>query len=269
METSRRNYQANLNQADFTTGAEAARKEINHWVEQQTRDKIRDILPAGSLTPLTRLVLANAIYFKGQWLKPFEKSATSNQPFHLTSTKQADVPLMHHFDDVRYAEDSDFQAVELPYSHGELAMVILLPRQIEGCGNLENRLNPDMLSGVLGRMRFQEVEISLPRFKLDSGFDLGDALSKLGMSDAFGPKSDFSGIDGTHELYVSGVFHKAWCEVNEQGTEAAAATVVPMPARAAIKSPPVFRADHPFLFLIRDTRSGSLLFLGRLSDPAR
>jgi len=270
VDISKRAYQANLNQADFVAGAEAARGEINAWVTQQTKDRIRDILPPGSLTKLTRLVLANAIYFKGAWAKPFDQGETSDQPFHLPTTRQIEVPFMHHLDEVKYLENRDFQAVELPYRSGELAMVILLPRRVEGCGSLEKGLTPALLSRSLSQMREQEVEIFLPRFKLESNFDLSHTLVGMGMADAFGPKADFSGMDGNKFLFLSGVFHKAWGEVNEAGTEAAAATLVAVAGCFMMEPPPpppVFRADHPFIFLIRDTRSGSLLFLGRLADP--
>jgi len=265
-------YQANLNQADFKTSADAVRREINRWVAQKTRDKIHDILSPGSLDDLTRLVLANAIYFKGIWARPFEKAATATQPFHLSANRQADALLMHHVADVRYIGNDDFQAVELPYSGDELSMVILLPRQVDALGQLENQLSPPFLARLLAQMKQQEVEIFLPRFKLESGFKLNDMLAKMGMPDAFvWLKADFSGINGNrHDLYISGVFHKAWVEVNEEGTEAAAATGVVMMAASIAERPPpppVFRADHPFIFLIRDTRSGSLLFAGRLADP--
>jgi serpin B len=259
-------------QADFETGAEPARSEINRWVTQKTKDKIKDILPPGSLTHLTRLVLANAIYFKGVWTKPYGKPQTATQPFHRSTTSQVEVPLMHHFDNVRYTEGSDFQAVELPYRGDELSMVVLLPRKVDACGELESRLTPALLSFSLGQMKPQKVEIFLPRFKLESSFDLNDTLVRMGMSEAFGPKADLSGMDGTRLLYISGVFHKAWGEVNEEGTEAAAATAVAVAGRAVMKQPPpppVFRADHPFIFFIRDTRSGSLLFLGRFADPTQ
>jgi serpin B len=263
-------YQANVHQADFRTGAEAARDEINHWVAQKTKDKIQNILPPGSLTDLTRLVLANAIYFKGVWARQFEKAGTSNQPFHLSTARHVEVPLMHHFDEVRYTEEADLQAVELPYKGDELSMIILLPRQVDACSKLEDRLTPALLSRSLGGMKKQKVEIFLPRFKLESSFELNDTLARMGMPDAFGAKADFSGMDGTKSLYISAVFHKAWGEVNEEGTEAAAATAVVMTKSAVIKQPPpppIFRADHPFIFLIRDTRSSSVLFLGRLVDP--
>jgi len=272
LEIAKGEYQANVNQADFITGAETARNEINQWVAQNTKDKIQDILPAGSLDELTRLVLANAIYFKGIWAKPFEKAETSSQPFVLSRTSRVNAPLMYHFDEVRYMEDSGFQAVELPYSGGELSMVILLPREVDGCGELEKGLTPALLSRSLKQMKKQRVEILLPRFKLESNFDLNDTLAKMGMLDAFSEKADFSGMDGTRLLFISGVFHKAWGEVNEEGTEAAAATAVVARTRGMAPPPPpcpLFRADHPFIFFIRDTRSGSLLFLGRLADPSR
>jgi serpin B len=166
-----------------------------------------------------------------------------------------------------------FQAVELPYVGHELSLVALLPRKTDGCAALEGQLSPALLSHCLKEMKSQRVELFLPRFKMGSDFKLKDTLSKMGMSDAFGPQADFSGMDGTRNLYISAVFHKAWVDVNEEGTEAAAATVVTAALRGVPSRPPapppVFRADHPLIFYIRDTRSGSLLFLGRLADPAR
>jgi serpin B len=264
-------YQANLKQVDFKTAAESARAAINAWVAKQTKDKIQDILPSGSVDETTRLVLANAIYFKGAWATPFTKSGTLSQPFHLTADRQADVPLMHHVDNVNYMENDSFQAVELPYVGRELALVVLLPRKVDGCGALEGQLNAGWLSSCLRRIHNQQVELFLPRFKMESSFQLADTLMKMGMSDAFGGKADFSGMDGERNLFISAVFHKAWVEVNEEGTEAAAATAVPMRAMSRVLKPPapppVFRADHPFIFCISDTRSGSVLFLGRLADP--
>jgi serpin B len=146
-------------------------------------------------------------------------------------------------------------------------MVILLPRQVDGCSQLEDRLTPALLSDALKQMKQQEVEIFLPRFKLESSFELNTTLARMGMPNAFSPNADFSGMDGNRNLFISHVFHKAWGEVNEEGTEAAAATAVVMNAIFAAPPPPVFRADHPFIFFIRDTRSGSLLFVGRLADP--
>jgi serpin B len=269
LDTAQSQYQANVNQVDFRTGADAARGQINRWVAERTKDKIQDLLPPGSVDASTRMVLANAIYFKGLWAHQFDKSETSNQPFLPTTTRQVDAPFMHQTEQVAYMEDNDLQAVELSYGTNELSMVILLPRQVDGCAQLESRLNPALLSESISRLRKQKVELFLPRFKLESGLNLKDALAAMGMTDAFGSKADFSGLDGTRQLFISGVFHKAWCEVTEEGTEAAAATGATIALLSVQKPPPtpVFRADHPFIFLIRHPASGSILFLGRLSDP--
>jgi serpin B len=175
-------------------------------------------------------------------------------------------------DEFKYAENKDFQIIELPYVGGALSMVILLPRRINGCGQLENQLTAALLSASLAQMQRQKVKVYLPRFKLESSFDLNDTLAQMGMPDAFVlPQADFSGMDGTRGLFISGVFHKAWGEINEEGAEAAAASAVGLRFLCVESQrpapPPVFRADHPFIFLIRDIRSGSLLFVGRLADP--
>jgi len=271
LNAARDEYQANVNQADFRTGAEAARKEINNWVAQKTQERIKDILPPGSVDGMTRLVLANAIYFKGAWVAPFRAAETRPQPFHVSASRQVQVPLMHQTESVKYMEDDSLQAVEMPYSGYGLSMVVLLPRRPDGCSDLESRLTSAFLSNSLAQMKAQKVEIFLPKFKQDSSFELNRTLARMGMPDAFGAKADFSGMDGTRLLYISGVFHKAWVEVNEQGTEAAAATATTIKALSLARPlapPPVFRADHPFIFLIRDTRSGSVLFLGRLAQPS-
>ncbi len=267
-------FQANLKQADFKTGAESARDEINRWISQKTREKIRDLLPPKSLDPQTKIVLANAVYFKGSWSRPFEKSATRMLPFHLTPATEVRAAFMNHIDSVKYMENADFQAIEMPYgkSKQELAMLVLLPRTIDGSGQLDRRLNPELLRNLDAQLKSQRVEISFPKFKLDSSYSLKSVLSEMGMPSAFTPAADFSGIDGTHQLFLSFVFHKAWCDVNEEGTEAAAATAAGLAGSARrdpLPPPPVFRADHPFLFMIRDIHTGSLLFLGRVMDPSK
>jgi serpin B len=291
LQTATDQYQANLGQADFITQASEVTDEINHWVAQETQNRIQNIVPPGYINPDTVLVLANAIYFLGAWTIPFAETNTSAQPFYLSSTTLVEVPLMHQpllevvggngqLVDVRFnymqsypvgsapVSSNDFQAIELPYGTNQLSMLILLPSQIDGLGQLEQRLSPAFLSNVLSQMRPQPVEIFLPKFTVESSFNLGKTLAAMGMSDAFTPfVADFSGIDGGRDLYVSFVVHKAWGQVNEAGTEAAAATVIGV-VGTAVFFPPVFRADHPFLFLIRDTQTGSVLFLGRLTNPS-
>jgi serine protease inhibitor len=270
LDLARSQYQASINQADFLTQADAVMVEINNWVSQKTHGRIQKILSPGILNPLTRLVLANAIYFKGIWATSFAATNTSTQPFHLSGTSLVPVGMMHQpLASVRYLENDQFQSVELPYATNQASMLILLPRQVDGLHQLEQQLSPALLSAVLAGMYQRDVEIFLPRFTLESSFSLSAALVEMGMPDAFVPGvADFSGLDGTRDLYVSDVIHKAWGEVNEAGTEAAAATVVVIGATAVEPPPPVFRADHPFLFFIRDTQTGSLLFIGRLSEPS-
>jgi serine protease inhibitor len=262
-------YSAKLNQTDFKTQPDAAIQEINRWVAQKTTDKIQDILAPGSLDDSTRLALVNAIYFKGEWGKAFNKSSTFPHPFYLNKNREVSIPLMYRTDKVRYMEDDSIQAVELPYKGNELSMVILLPADIEGCSQLENSLDVRNLSNWLNKMKPQEVHLLVPRFKMESSFNLLPVLEKLGMRDAFNGSANFSGMDGTTDLFISLVSHKAWVEVTEEGTEAAAATAVAVSFKGKSDEPqrPTFRADHPFIFLIRHNRSGSILFLGRLADP--
>jgi serpin B len=291
LQTATNQYQANIGQADFITEASEVTDEINNWVAQKTRNKIQNIVPPDAINAATRLVLANAIYFLGAWTTAFAETNTSTQPFYLSSTALVEVPLMHQpllrvvgpdgnlvtvtFNYMQSypvgpapGSSNDFQAIELPYGSNQLSMLILLPSQIDGLGRLEQQLSPAFLSNVLGQMRPQPVEIFLPRFTVASSFNLGKTLGAMGMSDAFTPfVADFSGIDGGQDLYVSFVLHKAWGQVNEAGTEAAAATVIGV-VSTVVYSSPVLRADHPFLFLIRDTQTGSVLFLGRLTNPS-
>jgi serpin B len=277
LETATNQYQANLNQVDFGTEAAAATQDINNWVAQETQNKIQNILPAGSINASTRLVLVNAIYFLGVWTEAFAVSNTLTQPFYLSTNSQVQVPLMHQFVPTimggsglafPYMESRNFQAIELPYASNQVSMVILLPSQVDGWRQLEQQLSPAFLSAVLAQMSPRYIDIFLPRFTLESSFDLSETLENMGMPDAFAPgAADFSGIDGAQDLVISDVLHKAWVAVNEAGTEAAATTVTIVTPTVGLMSP-VFRADHPFLFFIRDTQSGSLLFLGRVANPS-
>jgi serpin B len=264
----REHYGAELAQVDFARRTEPARQRINAWVEEQTQGKIRDLIPPGVLDSMTRLVLTNAIYFKGVWTEPFKKEATQQAPFRISTTQQADVPLMYQQDDFRYSAGEGLKVLELPYGKGDLAMLVLLPDEIEGLSALEAKLNTDNLSRWQSGLREQEVRVYLPRFTLTSQFQLADVLKAMGMTRVFTPgEVDLSGMSSEEELFVSAVIHKAFVDVNEEGTEAAAATGVGVKTAAAILEPAVFRADHPFVFLIRDNRTGSILFLGRLVNP--
>ncbi len=260
------NYDGNLEQVDFKTQAEAARKTINTWVESKTKDKIKELIKPGLLDSMTRLVLTNAIYFKGKWASQFKPEQTQEAPFTLLSGQKVNVPMMHQADNFRYAETNTVQILDMPYVNKDLSMVILLPKKNDGVKDLEKELSSENSPMGLPQ-RSREVQVYVPRFKITSEFSLAETLSAMGMPDAFSSKADFSGMTGNRDLFISAVVHKAYVEVNEEGTEAAAATGVQMALTSVAPPPPVFRADHPFIFLIRDNKSGSILFLGRLENP--
>ncbi len=266
-------YGAELTDLDFAGDTEGARRTINTWVEKETQDKIKDLIARGVLSSDTRLVLTNAIYFKGMWEQPFRKDRTQDQPFRAAGGAKPKVPLMYQVAHFGYTETDDFQALQLPYAGKELALLVLLPKKDDLAG-LEKRLSADLVAGVVAKLANEEVIVNLPRFKTTAEFELSDALKAMGMPLAFSNAADFSGMTASQQesLMLSKVIHKAFVDVNEEGTEAAAATAVIARPTAAVFRPkpvPVFRADHPFVYLIRDVRNGSVLFLGRLADPTK
>jgi serpin B len=272
-----RDYGAGLTQLDFKHDAEGARKTINDWVADKTHGKITDLIARGALNQLTRLVLTNAIYFKGNWEREFKKEMTSDQPFYAAPGKQAPARLMEQTGDFGYFENGTFQLLEMPYKGKDLAMVALLPRDNNGLTVLEKELSADVLQGWLAKAHYGKVEVYFPKFKMTEQFSLGEELKAMGMPGSFDQrKADFSLMNGKQpgeagSLSISEVIHKAFVECNEEGTEAAAATAVVMRMTATAmtrhRPTPVFRADHPFLFLIRDLHSDEILFLGRVVDP--
>lgn len=263
-------YAAPLEQVDFKTAAEPARKLINQWVEDHTEKRIKDLVPPPAVTPDTRLVLVNALYFKADWAVQFDKAQTQEAEFFTTPTAPVKVPMMNKSSFYMYAETADAQILEIPYLAAPVAMTFVLPRAKDGLAKLESGLSPAALAGWTSKLSSERVAVRLPKFKIESEFLLGRTLGALGMTDALdAKKADFSGIDGTKELYIGDVIQKTFCAVDEKGTEAAAATAVVARAGAGAPSAPPkdFIADHPFLFLIRDTKTGSLLFVGRLAKP--
>jgi len=282
MDSLKNYYQAPLRSANFREDYQNIRQQINNWVEEQTNSKIKDLIKPGLIDHLTRLVLVNAIYFKGNWASPFNKNRTKDAPFWISSGQQMSVPMMAQKGLFGYMENRNLQALELgyasksqnsdsfefsPYNENALSMIILLPRQREGLAHLETMLTDKNLDQWLDVLRWQKVKISLPKFKISAGFELSKTLEKMGMPDAFGEKADFSGMDNSKELYLSKVVHKAFVDVNEEGTEAAAATGVMIGTRGLPPPTPEFVADHPFIFLIRHNSSGSILFMGRVTNP--
>jgi serpin B len=265
LEINRANYGAGLREVDFVRATEAARQTINRWVEEQTAGKIRDLLQRGVLDTATVLVLTNAIYFKGDWVLQFDKKETLTNPFMRLDGSDVQTPMMRQTAEFRYADTGDLQVLELPYVGDKLSMVILLPREMKGLPRLERSLTVENLAKWMSGLRKQKVIVDIPKFKLTSQFRLDETLQAMGMTDAFSRAADFSGMNGKKGLFIGAVVHKAFVDVNEEGTEAAAATAVVM--TKGLGGPPAFVANHPFIFLIRDTRSNSILFLGRVADP--
>lgn len=262
-------YSAGIYPADFIGHAEDARTTINHWVSDKTNGKIPDLLAPGAVNG-ARLVLANAIYFKGNWVSPFSADATRDRLFQVSPGITTNASFMTQAASFGYAEFPDLQVLELPYTGNNVSMVVLLPRSADGLGKLEAQLTATNLAAWTTNLPRQQVQVSLPKFTATSEFSLGDTLADMGMSDAFNPETaNFSGMDGRQDLYISKVIHKAYVRVDEKGSEAAAATAVMMVTNGIEMPPPMptFIADHPFLFLIRDNHTGSILFLGRMTNP--
>lgn len=258
-------YNGGFNTVDFGDQTEVSRGIINRWVEHKTNDKIKDLLPQGSLTSLTRLVLTNAIYFKGDWVTKFKPEENRLSTFHIQSDGIVNVPMMHQSGNFRYAEIDGVKVLELPYVGGDLSMVIVLPKTT--VAEFDQGLDARRLSDWMAKATEQDVDIALPKFKFEANYELNDILSGMGMADAFDlPPADFSGISGKKDLYITKVIHKAVIEVNEEGSEAAAATAVILGTKS-IRFKPEFKADRPFLFFIRHNATGSILFLGRVMNP--
>ncbi|MGK3991426.1 serpin family protein [Sorangium sp. So ce136] len=271
----RQHFGAAVEQVDFAAAPEETRQKINAWVAARTKGYIRDLIAPGGLGAITRLVLVNAVFFKGAWAKPFDPSMTRPQPFRRADRALVDVPLMARRGSYQLLEDRDLQVLALPYEGYTLAMVVLLPRTHDGLRDLERSLDAARLHSIFAqieRVKHREVDVYLPRFRIDASFALDEALKRLGAHRAFDEyDADFSGMTADPEgLYINAVVHKALVDVSEEGTVAVAATAVGAPLKGCgpPAPAPVFRADRPFLFAIRDVWSGRLLFLGRLVDPA-
>jgi serpin B len=263
------NYGAGLRILDFTTETEASRLAINRWVSDQTGGRIQDLIPPGVINELTRFVLTDAIYFNAAWEDPFNKRMTADGPFHLLDGGQISVPMMKQSEYLGYTRGEGYQAVELLYDGRDLSMVILLPET----GNFEafeEGLQANKVSDIINDLQLTGVALTMPRFEFDSAFSLNDILAEMGMPDAFSlGEADFSGITDSSPLFIWGVVHKAFVTVDEAGTEAAAATAVSgAPSAGPPESPLPVTIDRPFIFLIRDIKTGAILFVGRVLNPA-
>jgi serpin B len=267
LDTLAENYGAGLRTLDFAADPEQARLAINDWVSDETEEKIEDLIAQGALGNDTRLVLTNAIYFNGKWLLQFDPGLTYDGDFTLLDGGDVVVPMMSQEADFRYGEGDGYQAVALPYRGANMSMIFVLP-ELERYEEVEGALSADFLNDVIDGLEVQYVDLTVPKFTFESEFGLSQTLAEMGMADAFGEAADFSGMTGGRDLFISDVIHKAFVAVDEEGTEAAAATAVVMAEMAMMPREAVeMRLDHPFLFFIRDDDSGTILFAGRVLNP--
>lgn len=261
------NYGAGIHQSDFVNNFEPTRKEINDWVSEKTEEKINDLLSDGSLNADTRMVLVNAIYFKADWLDQFDANDTYDNEFNLLDGSKVTVPMMGQDMYIPYVSGDGYQAVELPYAGNSAAMDIIVP-DAGRFEEIESALTSEVFEDMLASMEQTSLIFRMPKFEFESSFSLSDQLSNLGMSAAFDRNAaDFSGMTGKKDLFISKVIHKAFVAVDEEGTEAAAATAVVMETAGAAIENLVLVVDRPFIFVIRDLESRQILFIGRVLNP--
>ena len=269
-------YIAGGKQLDFYGDPSGSADTINRWVENETNGKIKDLVSSGSITPLTYLILTNAIYFKSDWRYQFDTEATEEVNFHLTGSDTVKMEMMHMCDEdieLNYSDNGEVRMLQLPYKNNDLSMYILLPHTND-ISSLEEDLEMAYFEDLKSTMSGEWVDVGIPRFKFELKYTLNQYLIDMGMEDAFDPDlADFSGIkeDGSRDLYITGVIHKSFVEVNEEGTEAAAATAVMMGGSSVTEeeTPIYFWADHPFIFLIEHQDTGQILFMGKVEDPTQ
>jgi len=264
-------YDGKVTNLDFKTDTENSRVTINNWVEDKTNDKIQDLIPAGMLSPATRLVLTNAIYFKANWSNQFDAEDTRDGKFKLSSGQDVDAKLMHKTSNYNYGETGDIQILEMDYLDNDLSMIIILPKD-DKLNKVENDFSKDKLKDWKNDMETEKVRVTLPKFKFETKYFMAKDLKEMGMPTAFKyPDADFTGMSLTDELYIDEVIHQTFVEVAEYGTEAAAATAVIMRLGSAspTEEPKIFTADHPFIFIIQQKDTGNILFMGRMSNPSK
>jgi len=263
-------YAGKATNVDFKNSTEESRQTINKWVEDKTNQKIKDLFPQNSLDNMTRLVLTNAIYFKGTWVKQFEKNQTRDEDFRLSSVNTIKIPMMRRTDEnakFNYTETDNLQILEMPYEGDKLSMMVLLPKN-DNLSSLESSLTSEKINDWKSKLREQRVDVFMPKFTFDTKYFLNETLAKMGMPTVF-TNADLSGMDGTLNLFIQKVIHQAFVDVNEEGTEAAAATGVSVGFKSMPQQQVVFRADHPFIFAIQDKDNGNILFLGRVANPKK
>jgi serpin B len=265
-----RDFGAELHMLDFAADPEAARKQIDTWASDATNKRIPNAMPAGSIKKSTRLVLVDAVYFKASWADEFKIRSTHELPFHRDGAADATVPMMHQELRLNYTENEHLQMVEIPYI-GDFSMVVLLPKKVDGLKEVESEISADTIKPLVSSPTYRMVDLSVPKFKMHGRYELKKSLAVMGMTDACSPAADFSGITTSERLMIDAVSHSTFIAVDEHGTEAAAVTSITMMPTSVFQRPEqpvVFRADHPFLFIIRQNETGAILFMGRVADPS-
>ena len=266
LRTTQKLYNSPVKRLDFSGNPNASRIEINQWVEELTRDRIKDLLPDGSISSLTKMVLTNAIYFKGQWDKKFEAENTRDDIFTTLEGKQVKTPMMNAKEKFNVYQGDGISLLELPYQGNDFSMLVLLPNEDRSIGEIERGLSVDNLNEYISKLSEKEVQLMFPKFKFDAEYQLKPVLSDMGMPIAFSNAANLSRMSRSNDLKIDEVFHKAFVEVSEEGTEAAAATAVVIVLKS-ITMPVEFYANRPFIFIIRENKDGNILFMGRVTNP--
>ena len=259
-------YKAPVKRLNFYSNLDESRISINNWVEEQTNDKIKDLLPEGSLSEQTKMVITNTIYFKGQWEKKFDERNTRNEEFTTITGQKIETPTMNTSTKLNIYQEKNLKLIELPYDGKQFSMLVLLPNKRVTLASIEKELSTKSLNHYISSMTMSEVRLSLPKFKFDASYKLKTVLSDMGMPLAFSNAADFTGMSKIKDLRIDELFHKAFVEVSEEGTEAAAATAVVVVRKTSIISNE-FKANRPFLFFIRENETGNILFFGRIANP--
>lgn len=267
-QTIKTNYGAAFDVLDFVKNPLKASGIINGWVYEKTHEKIKDIVSPDMFNDDTRMVIANAIYFKGKWAEQFEKSYTKPKPFYISENDTVKVDMMQQTSHFNYMENDNLKMLELPYEGDRLSMFIVLPKKVDGLKSVEQNISSQMLNGCFSQLKSTKVRVTLPKFKLETSYNLNSSLKQMGMPSAFNHLADFSGISGKDDLFISNVLHKAFVETDEEGTEAAAATVIIFETKCCMRElPETFNADRPFIFFIKDKLTDLILFMGRINNP--
>ena len=267
LELNKKYYGAGIKQVNFKKEHKEIRNQINKWVEDKTNQKIKNLIKPNVLDRMTRMVLVNAIYFNGKWENPFKEEDNFKDKFYIYSKCETQTEFMFQKLSLKYHEDDIAQVVEIPYSGKSLSMMVILPKEKYGMEKLEKYLDNELYENYNKSLSTYKVELSFPKFEVEDDYELNSPLKDMGMKSAFGEGADFSGMTGSKDLFIDNVVHKTYVKVDEEGTEAAAATGIVMRKTSAIMETKEFKADHPFIFIIKENKNDTILFMGRIMNP--